>query len=56
MVQLPSIGADENGAVVAASAGGELAVDADHTRAWHLRLGKSVDQAQDGGGTRGMRF
>lgn len=37
---------DENGAVVAALAGGVL-VDADHTRG-HLRLGKGVDQAQDG--------
>lgn len=38
---------DEDGAVVAALAGGVL-VDADHPRSGHLRLGKRVDQPQDG--------
>jgi hypothetical protein len=43
----PGFDVHENGAVVAALAGGVL-VDADHTRGGHLRLGKSADQAQDG--------
>ena len=38
---------DENGAVVAALAGGVL-VNADHTRGGRFRLGQGVDQAQDG--------